>query len=393
MVDPTLLLPGLSPIEGKEIVARFDGGRLSSDGGLFVLREIEQRLKVADRLAACIDDPRDPASTVHTVADIIRFRMLMIAAGYEDGNDATGLRTDPLFKLALERVPSDRDLCSQSTISRLENLPDARTLLRLAGSGRRLVGSFCEVPRRSRWISTTPSTRRCASSCRLHAHLRRVRLQPIVASMARAASSRRAPAKRLKGVEIAPFCAAWRGRSAAIGPRSSLLRADSALRLPGGPRLVRATVSTHLGCAEQHARRHITAGEVHRGALRGRAERRQVRRFKEFFDAARTWSRVRRIVARRGRRDGTDSRFIVTNLGHGNAVRVSGLYCRRGQAENDSRPGNPSRRRPHSRPKPPPISSGCSCTPAPIGCCGVPRRRRRRPRPGASPSSTRCGCA
>jgi hypothetical protein len=83
MVDPTLLLPGLSPIEGKEIVARFDGGRLSSDG--WSLREIERRLGVADRLTACIDDPRDPGSTVHLVADIIRFRILMIAAGYEDG--------------------------------------------------------------------------------------------------------------------------------------------------------------------------------------------------------------------------------------------------------------------------------------------------------------------
>lgn len=88
MVDPTLPLPGLSPVEGKAVVARFDGGRLSSDGGLLVLREIEQRLKVADRLAACIDDPRDSGSTLHTVADIIRFRLLMIAAGYEDGNDA-----------------------------------------------------------------------------------------------------------------------------------------------------------------------------------------------------------------------------------------------------------------------------------------------------------------
>ena len=116
-VDLTLPLPGLSPVAGKQIVARFDGGRLSSDGGLLVLHEIERRLEVADRLAACIDDPRDPGSTVHPVADIIRFRMLMIAAGYEDGNDATGLRIDPLFKLALERVPSGRDLCSQSTIS------------------------------------------------------------------------------------------------------------------------------------------------------------------------------------------------------------------------------------------------------------------------------------
>ena len=88
------------------MVARFDGGRLSSDGGLLVLREIERRLGIADRLAACIDDPRDPDSTVHTLADIIRFRLLMIAAGYEDGNDATGLRLDPVFKMALERLPA-----------------------------------------------------------------------------------------------------------------------------------------------------------------------------------------------------------------------------------------------------------------------------------------------
>src|SRR5512134_971997 len=122
---------------------------LSSDGGLLVLREIERRLAVAERLAACIDDPRNPGSTVHPLADIIRFRLLMIAAGYEDGNDATSLRLDPMFKMALERLPSGRDLCSQSTISRLENLPDARTLLRL---GRALVELYCasfrQVPQR-----------------------------------------------------------------------------------------------------------------------------------------------------------------------------------------------------------------------------------------------------
>jgi hypothetical protein len=63
MVDPTLPLPGLSPVAGKAVVARFDGGHLSSDGGLLVLREIEHRLRVADRLAACLDDPRAPSMT------------------------------------------------------------------------------------------------------------------------------------------------------------------------------------------------------------------------------------------------------------------------------------------------------------------------------------------
>ena len=72
MIESTLPLPGLSPVSDKTIVARFDGGQLSSDGGLLVLREVERRLGVADRLAACIDDPRDPDLITHSLADIIR---------------------------------------------------------------------------------------------------------------------------------------------------------------------------------------------------------------------------------------------------------------------------------------------------------------------------------
>jgi hypothetical protein len=146
MVDATPFLPGLSLVQGKAVVARFDGGRLSSEGGLLALREIERRLRLADRLAGCLRDPRMPEKVVHRLAEIIRFRMLMIAAGYEDGNDANTLRADPMFKLALDRLPSGEELCSQSTVSRLENLPDRRALLRL---GQALVEQYCNsFPRR-----------------------------------------------------------------------------------------------------------------------------------------------------------------------------------------------------------------------------------------------------
>jgi len=75
------------------------------------------------------------------LAEIIRFRMLMISAGYEDGNDADTLRRYPMFKLALDRLPSGEELCSQSTISRLENLRDVvRALLRL---GQALIEQYC----------------------------------------------------------------------------------------------------------------------------------------------------------------------------------------------------------------------------------------------------------
>ena len=89
MVDPTPFLPGLSPVQGKSVIARFDGGRLSSEGGLLALREIERRLGLADRLANCLVDPRAPDRVVHRLAEIIRFRMLMIAAGYETATTPT----------------------------------------------------------------------------------------------------------------------------------------------------------------------------------------------------------------------------------------------------------------------------------------------------------------
>ena len=147
MNDPTLPLPGLSSVSGKTVVAKFDGGLLSSDGGVLALREVEQRLRVADRLAACVVDPRAPDQITHGLTDIIRFRLLMIGAGYEDGIDANCLRSDPMFKMALDLTPSDRELCSQSTISRLENLPDVRALLRI---GRTMVDLYCE------WFAKVP---------------------------------------------------------------------------------------------------------------------------------------------------------------------------------------------------------------------------------------------
>jgi hypothetical protein len=72
MTETTLPLPGLSPVNGKALTARFDGGALSSDAGLLALREVERRLDVAGRLAACLDNPRDPGRTLHGLDAIIR---------------------------------------------------------------------------------------------------------------------------------------------------------------------------------------------------------------------------------------------------------------------------------------------------------------------------------
>jgi hypothetical protein len=141
---------GSLPMAGKEVRIAFDGGRLTSDAGVVVLADIERRLRVAERLARCIEDPRAPDRVHHTLAEMIRFRVLLIAAGYPDANDCDALRTDPAFKMALSRAPeSGADLCSQPTMCRLENLPTATALKRMMAA---MVELFCdsfeEVPRR-----------------------------------------------------------------------------------------------------------------------------------------------------------------------------------------------------------------------------------------------------
>src|SRR4051794_15773476 len=123
MSEDTLLPFAFPPVQRKKVVAAFDGGRLTSDGGVMLLAAAERRLGIVDKLATLIADPRDPNLVTHSLADILRARILAIACGYEDGNDLDHLRADPGFKLACGRLLDSEGLCSQPTISRWENAP------------------------------------------------------------------------------------------------------------------------------------------------------------------------------------------------------------------------------------------------------------------------------
>ena len=136
------LVPSGSSIAGKAVRVAFDGGRLTCDAGLLVLADIERRLGIAERLARCIEDPWAPERVHHTILEMIRFRVLLIAAGYPDANDCNALRADPAFKVALGRAPeSGPDLCSQPTMCRLENLPGTTALKRMMAA---MVELFCD---------------------------------------------------------------------------------------------------------------------------------------------------------------------------------------------------------------------------------------------------------
>ena len=345
MNDPKLPLPGLSPVAGKSVVAQFDGGLLSSDGGVLALREVEKRLRVADRFASCIEDPRAPDQITYTLADIIRFRLLMIAAGYEDGNDASDLRRDPLFKMALDRAPSDRELCSQPTLSRLENRPDVRSLLRM---GQAMVDLYCasfrQVPKRIVLdIDDTFDAVHGGQQLRLfNAHYDEYGFQPIVVfdGEGRFVTAVLRPAKRPKGTEIRALLRRVLRAIRANWPKTAiLLRADSHYCGPEVLAWCRANgVDFIFGVAPTSTlRRHIERLEASAMARYVAAPQAgKVRRYTEFYDGAASWSRVERIIARvEAGAEGTDTRFIVTSLPTRSArVLYEDVYCGRGAAEN-----------------------------------------------------------
>jgi hypothetical protein len=121
------------PVAGHTVRADFEGGALSSDFGVLLLRGIDRQIGLTERLAAALRDPRHPSYITHPLRALLAQRIYQIASGYADGNDANSLRRDPMFKLGVDRLPLDaeQDLASAATFSRLEHSGDRKDLSRL----------------------------------------------------------------------------------------------------------------------------------------------------------------------------------------------------------------------------------------------------------------------
>ena len=345
MKETISYLLGLSPVAGKELHARFDGGRLSSDGGMLLLREIENSLGLARVLSSCLQDNRDPSSTTHSQSDMIRARMFAIACGYEDCDDLDVLRFDPAFKLACGRLSeTGDDLMSQPTLSRLENAPSWREL---ASMGLSLIDLFCASFKRvpDRIVldidDTSDSVHGGQQLALFNAHYDNYCFQPIhnfEAATGKPVLSLLRPGKRPSGEEAARvlkhvICRIrhnWprveisvRGDGHYATPEVMDLLGDQGcgyiFGLPGNARLSRIGQSW---CEDAAVRRV-------------RLRKNKVRRFFQTAYQAKSWSRERTVVARiEATAKGCDIRFIVTNLPGRAKVLYEKVYCARGRMEN-----------------------------------------------------------
>ena len=319
---------------------------MTSDGGVLLLAAAERRIGIARTLAPLIADPRNPRLVTHSVADILRARMLAIACGYEDADDLDHLRTDPGFKLACGRLPdSGAELCSQPTISRWENAPTLREVIRMSYA---MVDLYCASyahPPRAVTLDiddTVDVVHGHQQLALFNAHYDERCFQPIHVydtATSRPVAMLLRPGKTPSGTEIRSDLRRLVRRIRSHWPATRLaIRGDGHYGRPEVMVWCEANgVDYVLGLPGNAVLDRLVepaAGDVR--VRRAEEQAAVVRRYTETRYGAKSWKCQRRVAARiEATTKGLDIRYVVTNLEIGTAAWLyDTLYCARGQAEN-----------------------------------------------------------
>ena len=346
MIEDTTPSFDLPSVGRKKVSVGFDGGQLSSDAGVLLLRSAERKLGLAARLAESLNDKRDPDRIEHTLEEMLRLRMFAIAAGYEDADDCDWLRHDPVFKMAVGRLPeSGAPLCSQPTMSRLENAPSKIEIARLMAG---MVDQFCDSYRRApRSIVLDIDDTFDA----VHGHQQ--------LSLFNAHYDERCflPVHIYEGTSGKPVAMILRAGKTPSGKEVRIILKHVIKRIrkhwPKVDILVRG--DSHYGrheameWCESHGVDYIFGfgggNAVLSAMVRETADalcvehaakgKEKLRRFKKLRYGAKSWGCERALVARlEVSAKGLDIRYIVTSLKGGAKHLYETVYCARGEAEN-----------------------------------------------------------
>jgi Transposase DDE domain group 1 len=331
-----------STLGPKAVVADFQGGRLTTDAGALLLREVADTIGLFDALNAAIPDPRNPVFIIHDQRAMIAQRVTAIALGYEDLNDHQNLRIDPVLQLAAGKAPeAELPLASPPTLCRLENRLERKTLVQVAEV---LVDQFLAA-------HPTPPDHLIldfdATDDRIHGkqegrffhghyddhcflplyvfcgdELLAAYLRP---SNIDAAKHTRALLKLL----VDKLRAAWPAVKI-------ILRGDSGFCRW---RLMRwcdsRGIGYVLGLAQNPVLRRAACDEIARAQRQFQQTGQPQRIFGTFSYAASTWDRSRRVIVKAEHTaQGSNPRFIVVNVPGDPQELYEDVYCQRGEMEN-----------------------------------------------------------
>lgn len=341
--SPSLEFPAVA---GRQVVAGFDGGDLTSDGGLLLLREAERQVGVIAAMADAIVDRRDASRVRHGMRSLVGERVYAIAAGYEDANDLDDLREDPGLKVACGLRPTASGvLGSQPTMSRLENSVRRADLLRMGKVLAERVIAQLPADTRSVAIDVDAWDDPCHGQQQFeefNGHYDEHCYLPLVFYVTGPDGRQRLAVSLLR-----PGTASYKvGLYAVLRRLIALLRA----RFPGLRIVFRADSGFGNGdvieFCEAHDVRYVLGLPTNKrlevlstsvqmdSAIKHWLKRDDTPEYGEFEYKAKVWSRVRRVVVKCEVTQGKlNPRYVVTDL-NGRPMAIYRFYCARGDREN-----------------------------------------------------------
>jgi Transposase DDE domain group 1 len=329
----------------KEVVADFAGGRITSDAGGLLLRELDQRYHIAENAARGLHDPRDSHKVKHDLLTLVRQRLFAIAQGYEDNNDAATLAKDPAFKIMAGKAPeSGADLASQPTLSRFENRVTAKDLRRLSGGLLDLYLKTHPGPRKVIVLdmdATDDPTHGKQQLSFFHGYYEEHMYHPLLVfdghdGFPLAAVLRPGNTHASKGA-LAVLKRLINKLRKAYPKALILFRADAGFAIPAIYRYLEQQPDLRyvIGFITNNRLLAKTATLLEKAQQRYLETGEKQRLFTSFSYQADSWSRPRRIIAKvEFAHLGANQRFVVTNLVRNPQFVYDDLYVLRGDVEN-----------------------------------------------------------
>lgn len=349
----SVLFKGLAP---KPVTVRFEGERMSSDGGAILLKAADRRMGMISSIAESLTDRRDGSRVKHEIEELLSQRIFGIACGYEDGNDAARIAADPVMKTLAGRDPFGEDLASQPSISRFERSATRRDLFRMGTS---LMKAVVRAQRRGRegWakritidLDQTPTPTYGGQQLTFfNGHYDTYCYIPLVAAISFAGEPDQYVVASILRPGNAPD---KRGAISVLSRLLPLLReafpqAAIAVRFDAGfcaPEIIDYVEREGLAYAIAFPGNAVLdrASAILMSEVRFLASKTGVaeHRYAETTYQAGTWPRERRVIFKAevtqisGREPRDNPRYVVTNM-RGSAQHIyENVYCRRGDFEN-----------------------------------------------------------
>jgi len=325
----------------KPLSVDFEGGDLTSDAGLLLVRQADEKLGLTSGLAAGIVDWRNPFFIVHTLTDQVRQRVYQICAGYEDADDCDSLRGDPLLKITCDRLPrKDPDLASQPTMSRLENRVTRKDVSRLRKFFvDQFIASYATPPEElvldvDGWDDPTHGAQQLTF---FHGYYEHHMYYPVQISEARSGRPvvvqlRPGNSHAGKGIRGILAWLIWRLRSVWPSVRITL-RGDCGFSLPEILNLCeRLRIDYVLGIATNEVLKRKVEDLVEQARLQSCGTGEKARLFDDVYYRAKTWNEPRRVIMKaEWLEKGENTRFVITNRLDEAQTLYDEIYVQRGE--------------------------------------------------------------